>query len=216
MSPTQRHPGRGYPAFSLVEMMAVIAVLVILLAAGLNRISNSASHAVKTNADLLAALIDQARTTAITSHSCVLLAIAEPADLPTRDPRCHLAIFKLHDEAPDLTANPKAVMAGRWHPLDANIALLGGNADDNGNPMDAAKLTMISDSPLQSTVKVHAIAFNPSGRLIYPPGAAPVTLRVAECVYQHGDAKPIRRNPATNDIRLKIGRVSARTYRIDP
>ena len=217
MSPTQRHPGRAYPAFSLIEMTAVMAVMVILLVAGLDRIFGSGAHSGKADTDLLVGMIDQARTAAITSRSCVVLALAEPVDLPARDPRCHLAIFKL-DGLPDtLTETLKGVMLGRWRPMEPGIALIGGNVDGAENPIDAGKLTITCDVPQHLTVKVHAIAFNPCGGLIYPPGSAPVTLRVAECIYQNGRAVPIHRNPsgATAEIRLKIGRVSARPYRID-
>jgi len=217
MSTIQRHPGRGNPAFSLIEMMAVMAVTVILLAAGLEHILGSANHPNKADTDMLAGLIEQARITAITSRSCVVLALAEPADLPARDPRCHLGIFKLDGMPDSLTDQPKAVMMGRWHPMEPGIALIGGKGDDVGNPMDAEKLTLTCDVPRHLTVNVHAIAFNPCGKLIYPPGTAPVTVRAAASVYQAGKAVPIRSNPSgpTAGILMKIGRVSARPYRID-
>ena len=192
-----------------------MAVLVILLAAGLDHISSS--HSGKADTDLIVGMLDQARTAAITSRSCVVLAVADPADLPTRDPRCHLAIIKL-DGLPDPLANTlKGVMLGRWHPMNPGIALIGGKVPGADNPLDAEKLTITCDVPRHLTVKVHAIAFNPCGGLAYPPGSAPVTLRVAQCVYQAGTAVPIHhpQSGPSAENRLKIGRVSARPYRID-
>jgi len=198
-------------------MMAIMAVMVMLLVAGLDHVFGSVSHPGKTDADMLAGMIEQARTAAITSHSCVVLAIADPADVPTGDPRCQLGIFKL-DALPDcLTDTAKGVMIGRWRSLVPGIALIGGKVDGADNPLDAGKLTITCETPRHLTVGVHAMGFNSCGKLVYPPGSAPVTLRVAKCVYQADKAVPVRRNPSgtSAEIQLKIGRVSARPYRID-
>ena len=217
MSPTQRHPGRGNPAFSMIEMTAVMAIMVILIAAGLNHFSAPASHPGKTDSDMLAGLIDQARTSAITSRSCVVLAVADPDDIPARDPRCNLGIFKIDAVPTDLTETAKGVMITRWRPMEPGIALIGGKLEGTDNPLDAERLTITCETPRHMTFKVHAIAFDSCGKLVYPPGSAPVTLRVARCIYQAGKTVPVRPNPSGSrtEIRMKIGRISARPYRID-
>lgn len=215
MSPSQRHPDRGYPAFTLIEMMAVLAILVILLAAGVSRLSGPGNHPGKTDLDALAGLIEQARATAITSRSCVALALAEPGDLPARDPRCHLAIFQLDAPPDNLTLTARVVLMGRWQPMEPGIALIGGEVVGADNPLDAGRLTFTCEFPRRATVQVHAIAFDPCGGLIYPPGAAPVMLRLAGGIHQPATGAPTRRNRSATEVRLKIGRVSARPYRLD-
>ena len=73
---------RGKAAFSLIEMVAVIAILVILMTAGVSLMNGTGSQSRKAGTDMLGGMIEQARTTAITSRSHVVLAVAEPGDLP--------------------------------------------------------------------------------------------------------------------------------------
>ena len=63
-------------------MVVVIAVLVMLMTAGVIFFSGTGSQSRKAGTDMLTAMIEQARTKAITSRSFVVLAVAEPGDLP--------------------------------------------------------------------------------------------------------------------------------------
>ena len=67
-------------------------------------------------------------------------------------------------------------------------------------------------------MKVHAIAFNSRGGLHYPAGSTPIAMRIAEGGYRDGKATAKQARASTEAItenRLKIGRVTARPYRID-
>lgn len=217
MSTTIRNPDRGKPAFSLTEMAAVMAILMILIAAGASLMAGTGSHSRRTGTDLLLGMLEQARTAAITSRSYVVLAVAEPGDLAAGDERCRLGLFKV-EAWPDSAKDPvMGIPLCRWRPLETGISLIGGEIDGVENPMDARKLTIACNSPRPLTVQVHAIAFNPRGGLIYPAGSAPVVIRIAEGVYRAGMATPVRRGPSgiIAENRLKIGRVIARPYRID-
>ena len=215
MSLSHRYPDRGASAFTLIETMTVMAILVILLATGSGILSGTGKHPGTADTDALTSLIEQARATAITSHSCVALALAAPGALPARDPRCQLAIIRLDAAPDDLTQTARVVLMGRWHPLEPGIALLGGAVDGTDNPMDAARLTFTSDDPRHPPLTVHAIAFDPCGGLIYPPGTAPVMLRLAGGIHLTGTNTPPPPNRSATEVRLKIGRVSARPYRLD-
>jgi prepilin-type N-terminal cleavage/methylation domain-containing protein len=217
-SPQRWQPGRGRPAFTLIEIVLVIAVLVILMVAGVSLIGGTGNAARKTAADTLAGMIEQARTAAITSRSYVVLAVAEPGDLPAGDSRCRIGLFKVKPEQwPQNISDPvPAVLMSRWRILENGVVLLGGEVDGLQNPLNTDEL-VINYGANGRSVKAHAIAFNPRGGLHHPVGSNPIAMRVAEGGYRNGIATPNRRadSQAIPENRLKIGRVTARPYRID-
>lgn len=212
---------RGEPAFTLIEMVAVIAILVTLMTAGVSLLNGTGVQSRKAGMDMLTAMIEQGRTTAITSRSKVLLAIVEPGDLPSGDERCRLGLFKL-DEATEIVPDPpelKAVLLNRWQSFNTGLVMLG---DDDGkgvaglvNPMSSKQTTITYGGTKNLKVQVHYIAFNSRGGLIYPTGSS-VLLRLAEGNYRGGKATANKhKDEKITENRLKIGRVTARPYRID-
>ena len=205
------------PAFTLIEMVTVIAVLVILMMVGVNLLGGTGAQARKAGTDLLTGMIEQGRTAAISSRTSVILAIAEPGDLPAGDERCRLGLFKV-ENWPEHPGEPvKAVLMTRWRSLETGVVLLGGADGDVGNPLDAPQLDIQYGSNHSLKVEAHAIAFHSRGGLRYPEGSTPASMRVAEGGYRGGRATPNRRAEAGNisENRLKIGRVIARPYRTD-
>jgi type II secretory pathway pseudopilin PulG len=211
-------------AFSLVEMVAVIAILVTLMTAGVSLLGSTGIQSRKSGVDLLSSLIEQARTKAITSRTHVVLAIAEPGDLPAQDERCRLGLFTV-ETWPDQATGPLAlngVLASRWQTLNTGIALIpspGGesNPPPEPNVIDQNQVTITYGGAKNLSAKVHAIAFDPRGGRVYPTGSTPVILRIAEGRYQGGQAKPNQRGDekTITESRLRIGRVTARPYQID-
>jgi hypothetical protein len=204
----------------LIEISVVIAVLVILLVAGISLLGGTGAAARKAGADMLTGMIEQARTAAITSRSYVVLAIAEPGDLPANDTRCRIGLFKVKpDQWPQNTLDPvPAVLMSRWRIMENGVVLIGGDVDGLQNPLDETQLSITyGTSGTPRTVVVHAVAFNPRGGLHHPAGSNPIVMRIAEGGYRNGIATPNRRSDsdAIPENRLKIGRVTARPYRID-
>lgn len=213
-------------AFTLVEMVAVIAIMGTLMTVGVSLLHGTGTHARKAGTDMLSGLIEQARTTAITSRTQVVLAIAEPGDLPADDDRCRIGIFKVESWADPMTSplTLKGELLSRWQTLNPGIALITGSVMDGTditpNPMDSPQVTMTYGNANNLSVQVHAIAFNSRGGLLYPSGSTPVAFRIAEGGYRGSPRKAMadmQTDPqATTENLLKIGRVSARPYRIDP
>lgn len=202
-------------------MVTVIAVIVTLLVAGVSLLGGTGAQARRAGADMLTGMIEQARTSAITSRSYVVLAVAEPNDLPTGDNRVRLGLFKVEtDKWPDdpTTQTISAVLMSRWRVFENGVILIPGQVDGVNNPMDGGELRLAYGSGSKArTVKVHALVFNSRGGLHYPAGSTPLGMRVAEGGYRGGVAKPnIRGDSNTiSENRLKIGRVTARAYRTD-
>ena len=207
---------RRLRGFSLIEMVAVIAILVTLMTAGVSLLSGTGAQSRKAGTDLLSGLIEQARTRAITSRSKVLLAIAEPGTLPAGDERCRIGMFRV-DES---TASPPVttyVLLNRWQTLNTGIVLLP-DKDSPTNALNTKKIPLTYRAGNKDlTINVYAITFNSRGGLAFPEGSTPIELRIAEGGYRSGEPQPNK--PAGQskipENRLKIGRVTARPYRID-
>jgi hypothetical protein len=161
-------------------------------------------------------MIEQARTAAITGRSHVVLAVAEPGDLPTGDQRCRIGLFKVENWPDNLSQPIPSVLMSRWRMLENGVVLIGGEVDGVANPLDGPELTLAYGTKGQ-TVRVHAIAFNSRGGLHHPAGSHPVAMRVAEGGYRGGKPSANRRGDSgtISENRLKIGRITARPYRID-
>lgn len=202
-------------AFSLIEMAAVLAILAILMTAGISLIGGSGPRAREASVGKLAAMIERARTTAITRRCHVVLAIAAPGDLPGTDECCRLGLFQV-DAWPQSAADElRAKPMGRWQSLDSGAVLIGGEVDGLQNPLDAGRLDLTTGGV--QPLGVSALAFSPRGGLHHPPGSASVILRVAEGRYRDGQAIPRRREESGGFFEsiLKIGRVTARAHRLD-
>lgn len=210
-------------------MVAVIAILVTLMTAGISLLNGTGNQSRRAGVDMLSGMIEQARTTAITSRSYVVLAIAEPGDLPAGDERCRIGLFKVDmDKWPTGSTSALTVtgsLLNRWQTLNTGIVLIGNNVagvpnpieDGVPNPIDSPEITINYGGAKKLTVKVHAIAFNSRGGLLLPEGSIPIALRIAEGGYRNGKASPNLRGgqKVVTENRLKIGRVTARPYQID-
>lgn len=218
MSPiSRRRPRQRSKAFTLIEVVTVIAVLVILLMAGISLLGGTGAQARRAATDLLAGMIEQARTTAITTRSDVILAIAEPGDLPGSDERGRLALFRV-ETWPDSPTEPiKATLLNRWRTLETGVVLLGGEVGGLANPLDSAQRKIQFGPNHSKEVEAHILVFHPRGGLRIPEGSTPVAMRVAEGGYRNGVASPNRRGDSATlaENQLRIGRVTARAYRSD-
>ncbi|MDP3850533.1 MAG: prepilin-type N-terminal cleavage/methylation domain-containing protein [Luteolibacter sp.] len=222
ITPRKWSPRGGKSAFTLIEMVTVIAVIVTLLVAGVSLLGGTGAQARRAGVDLLVGMVEQARTAAITSRSYVVLAVAEPNDLPAGDTRVRLGLFMVEpDKWPDdpSTGIVSAALMSRWRVFENGVILIPGQVYGLDNPMDGGgELTLAYGSGSKArTVKVNALVFNPRGGLHHPVGSSPLGMRVAEGGYRAGVPKPNIRSDsnAISENRLKIGRVTARAYRTD-
>jgi len=202
-----------------MEMVAVIAIITVLMAAGVNLLQGTAAQSRKAATDLIASMVDQARTIAITSRKDVVLAIADPTNFATSDGRCKIGLFEVESWPDPKYKEPtlKARLLKRWQCMDASIVLIGGGLNGMENPLDQPQVTLKNSETKKQSFQVYYIGINSRGALVSPSGAAPMVLRIAEGRYQDGNAIPNRsgEQKTITENRLKIGRISARTYPID-
>ncbi len=201
-------------------MIAVIAVMSILLVSGVSLLNGTGNQSRRAAADTLSGLVEQARTTAITSRSHIVLAIAEPGDLPADDNRYRLGLFEV-PEWPTGTGTPgslDATLLSRWQPVNPGVIFIGGTVDGIENPLDESKIGIrYGAGNREMEIKAHIIAFTPRGGLRLPAGSKPVVLRIAEGGFRGGRAVPDQNgeNRSIAETRIRIGRVIARPYRMN-
>ncbi len=204
------------PAFSLVEVVTVIAVIMLLMVAGIELLRDTGTQARRTATDAITGMIEHARTSALTTRSPVVLAIAEPGDLPSDDGRCMVGLFRL-EKWPDGSAPLDGVLLRRWEALPTGVVLLPGGVSGLRNPRDEpeALIRYVSAKKIVEA-RCHILAFNARGGLLAPAGSDPVALRIAEGSYRgRQPAANARRADRVAENTLKIGRITARPYHLD-
>jgi len=204
-------------AFTLVEMVIVMSVMALLLSVGIHALGDARGQARQAATDSITGMLEQARATAITSRCVVALALAGPDELPSGDARCRLGLFKIHDWPAAPTALD-GTLVGRWQALPDGVVMLPGSVNGLHNPCDEPPVTiryLAATRPVAGSFRL--LAFSPRGTLLWPPGAEPLALRIAEGSYRNGEATAniSNRSHAVAENLLQIGRLTARPYPFD-
>lgn len=188
-------------------------VVVGLLLVGVVGALNAGGRAQRTGRDALMSSVDRARTEAISTQREVLLAVAEPADLPASGGRLHLGLFELDGE-PEDDGSVSGRQLGRWRALPRGLVLMGGEVEGLRNLMDEDELTLTYRDG-RETVEVHGLGFHARGGLAWPAGSDPMALKLTEGTYVDGEPRVTRRGgeEAEMDV-VRVGRVVARPWRI--
>jgi prepilin-type N-terminal cleavage/methylation domain-containing protein len=194
----------GEAAFTLVEMAVVIAILLIVMTAGIGLRTRAPAAARRTAVDLVSAMADRARTMAIARRSPVVMALAHPSDLPAgEDGRCRIGLFQVVSKDGSVAKTIHNVTGlGRWMPLDRGIAWKPGKLDGAVNPWDSPRLTLRVD---QEMIHPRGIVFDARGGISSPPGSASAVILIGESGGRATDA----------ETQLRIGRVTGRIYQSD-
>jgi prepilin-type N-terminal cleavage/methylation domain-containing protein len=195
--------------FSLVELIVVIAIVVILLGAGLSLFGRSRGHALRTGTEQFASLVEQARTSAITRRRPVVLAIAEPGVGDFGDDRCRVGLFELDKWRPGEANDGRLIQ--RWQPLPTGIALVGGEVDTLANVKDEDKVSLTWKAG-NASAEMPALVFGPRGGLIGPAGSESVVVTFAAGVYRDGQVVVTGKERGKV---VRVGRVVARPWLMD-
>jgi hypothetical protein len=188
-----------------------MAVMALLLGAGLRGLGDAAASARRVATDSVISLVEQARATAISSRGIVVLALADPGDLPGGDECGRLGLFKVKDWPAD-PATLEGTLIRQWLVLPRGVLLLPGAVNGVRNPRDEPQSTiryLAASQPVQG--RFHILAFSPRGALLWPAGSDPLALRIGDGGHRHGQPVP----NSCGESWVKIGRVTARAYPFD-
>ncbi len=185
-------------------MAAVIAILLVVMTAGIGLRTGAPVATQRVAADLVSAMADRARTSAISKRSSVVMAMATPADLPVgADGRCRIGLFQVISESGEASSLVRTVtQLGRWQRLDRSIGWAAGKVDGAVNPFESPRLVLRDG---EETLRLHCIIFHSRGGLEWPLGSAPAVIRISQ-------AGALSSGKVVPENRLRVGRINGRSY----
>lgn len=203
------------PGFSLVELLVVMAIMLIVVALSASLFKSTGASKLRSSADQVVGMIEQARTAAITRRKPVMLAVREPA--ASGEDEVLIGLFELEDlgGAPDGSGHAARLMR-RWQRLPSGVVFLDGPveaADATGlrNLADEDPITVTWRDGAQSEA-MHGVVFTPRGGMGLPAGSDPMVFKIGLGAYQ--DGRPV--STGAGSVRaFRIGRVVARPWRLD-
>ncbi|TAG09132.1 MAG: type II secretion system protein [Verrucomicrobia bacterium] len=210
---------RNRPAFTLIEMLTVVAIVSILMVSGISLLKDTGAQSRRAGTEMLIGMIEQARYQAMVTRRDVILAILEPNDLPLgrTDNQLRIGMFSVNETDPTEKETERVphTQLQRWRSFNTGIILGSGQYDGMSNPMDAAQIPITyKRGATRESITVHALVFNSRGRLTYPAGSTPLILRIAAGTYR--DNRPVVNAPNDGsplpETRVKLGRITARPF----
>lgn len=185
----------------------MIAILVIVMVAGIGVGSGSPAASRRTAVDLISAMADRARTTAIATRKPVVMVLAAPSDLPAgEDRRCRVGLFQVESEENSGSEVDRTVIPlGRWKPMPHGISWGTGPVDGAVNPWGSQRLALQTD---RGSLRLHGIIFTSRGGISSPSGSAPAAILIGEVGRHAADT-------GVPETLLHVGRNTGRIYQMD-
>ncbi|MBC7980729.1 MAG: prepilin-type N-terminal cleavage/methylation domain-containing protein [Armatimonadetes bacterium] len=210
---------RHRSAFSLIELLTVMAIISILLVATIPIFSNASNNARQASREIVKAHLQQARAHAIATGNSTAVAIpvlGSGKKLGSRG----ISLFEVENNGGTFTtlkdAAGKDRLLQRWETLPGNIHFLSSSQVVTNGPTvsdSAQKLATNYNEPLSCSF----IAFSANGQISHPPSGTTIQIALAQAVNQGGSLKLTQRNRGQPifDL-LRINRLTGRTRSVQP
>lgn len=208
---------RGYrQGFTLVELLAVIAVIVLLMVAGIPLLSDPSTHGRQTSREILRAHLQQARGHAIASGRATAMIIAGHDGGSVRTGGL-MTIAEV--EAQPAGGNPFRVtrLIQRWTLLPENMFFLNQSAVRSSQPTMMDSPPIVDAEYQKKPLGCHAVIFSPDGRITHPADGMPLTLAIGKGQQAQGGVIATQKSDGkvVFDL-LRINRLNARARILDP
>lgn len=202
-------------AFSLIELLVVMAIISLLLVAAIPAFTNSTNSARQASREIIKGYLQQARAHAIASGNAT--AVAFPALGSDPELGAHaLSLVEVENSTgqfiPVKDGNGNDKLLERWGQLSGSFHFLT-SADVpalQGNVMDGAPQLTVENSV--RSLPCHMIVFSSNGQIVRPPAGTPVTLAIGQGVKRNGSLTLTDRTggAAVYDL-LQINRLTGRS-----
>lgn len=209
MTPTRNPADRRLSGFSLIELIAVITISVILLAVGVSLFRTNRAEAVQTATEQVSALIEQARTTAITRRQPVALALLQPGQADFVDESCRVGLFELEEWEEGSPVAGRLLQ--RWTVLPTGVVFFGGELDGLANVFDQASIPLTWRDG-ENSGEFAALVFSARGGLLAPAGSESVVISMRSGTFRDGTPVEIEGGGRRG---IRVGRVVARAWNLD-
>lgn len=208
------------PAFSLIELLAVMAIISILLVAAVPVFSNSSNNARQASREIIKAHLRQARAHAIASGTPTAVAIpvlGAGKELGVRS----ISLLEVEPEdgsyVPIKDGNGNDVLLQRAETLPGNFHFI------PGSMISSAKETIVDLPETMATSfkgrshDSHIIVFAPNGQIVSPASGTPVNIAITQAVRTGNSLKATQRNAGQPVFELfQVNRLTGRTRPLQP
>ena len=209
---------RRVPAFSLIELLTVIAIIAVLLVAAIPMFSNSAVNASQASREIVKAHLQQARAHAIASGSSTAVAIpvlGSGGELGARA----ISLFEVEKAGgtytPAKDANGDELLLQRWETLPGNFHFLTASQVSSGKPTIVDSADTLQTNYKGKALTCHLIVFAPNGQIVLP--ASEINIALAQAAPRGNSLAPTRKNGGSPVFDLiQVNRLTGRTRSIQP
>jgi len=209
---------RAHPAFTLVELLAVIAITVVLMAVTAGMFSNSSNQARQASRDIIKAQLQQARAHAIASGTAtaVVIPVLETGRELGGRAIASFEVAKSGDRyLPATDANGNERLLQRWETLPGNFHFIPASLIAAGSPTILDAADTLETNAQGGPVTCHFIVFAPNGQIVVPASA--VNIAIAKAGRRDGNLVLTERTGGKPVYEfLQVNRLSGRTRSIQP
>jgi len=207
-------------AFSLIELLVVMAIISILLVAAIPIFSNSSNSARQASREIVKAHLQQARAHAIASGTATAIAIPVLNSGEALGAR-GISLFEVENQAgnyiPLKDSAGEDVLLQRWDKLPGNFHFL------SGSQISSARKTIVDEPQTLATnyksqsLDCHFIVFAPNGQIVRPASGTPILIALAQTARQGNNLTLTQKSAGKPvfDI-FQVNRLTGRTRFIDP
>jgi prepilin-type N-terminal cleavage/methylation domain-containing protein len=209
---------RRLPAFSLVELMAVIAIMAVLLAVAVPIFTDPSNSARQASREIIRANLQRARAHAIASGSSTAITIPVLATGGELGGRA-ISLFEVvktatgYEPAKDETGSEKLLQ--RWETLPGNFHFMPSSLISSTKPTIVDTTETLLTNYKGKAVTCHLIVFSPNGQIVLPSSETNIAIARATnrgnslTLTQKTDGKPVFEF-------LQVNRLTGRSRSIQP
>jgi prepilin-type N-terminal cleavage/methylation domain-containing protein len=209
---------RSLSAFSLVELLAVIAIMAILLAAAVPIFTDPSNSARQASREIIKSHLQRARAHAIASGSSTAITIPVLSTGGELGGRA-ISLFEVvkngavYEPAKDEAGSEKLLQ--RWETLPGNFHFMPSSLISSPKPTIVDATETLLTNHKGKAVTCHLIVFAPNGQIVLPSSETNIAIARATrrgnslALTQKTDGKPVFEF-------LQVNRLTGRTRSIQP
>lgn len=209
---------RSLSAFSLVELLAVIAIMAILLAAAVPLFADPSNSARQASREIIKAHLQRARAHAIASGSSTAITIPVLSSGGELGGRA-ISLFEVEKTAtgykPALDDGGVEKILQRWETLPGNFHFMPSSLISSPKPTIVDTAETLLTNHKGKAVTCHLIVFAPNGQIVLPSSETNIAIARATnrgnslTLTQKSDGKPVFEF-------LQVNRLTGRSRSIQP
>lgn len=209
---------RRLPAFSLVELLAVIAIMALLMAVAVPVFSDPSNSARQSSREIIKAHLQRARAHAIASGSATAIAVpvlATGGELGARA----ITLFEVAKNGavyePVKDAGGVEMQLQRWETLPGGFHFMPSSLVSSPKPTIVDSAETLQTNYKGKAVTCHLIVFAPNGQIVLPSSETNIAIARAA---RSGSSLAITQKSKGSPVYdlLQVNRLTGRTRNIQP